>query len=224
MDRITETTLLKVLNEDRTPCHGGSGQWPEPGVWTPRIAGRLKACERGYHVCTGAQLIPWLGPAIWIVAETRDLRDWDTKYGCRAAVLGERVETWNERTARLFAADCAERVLPLFEQRRPDDDRPRQAIAAARAFARGEIDEWQLVVARDAARGAARDAARDAAWAAAWAAARDAAWAAAWAAAGDAAGAAAWDAAGDAAGAAAESAERQWQTARLLTYLNGEVA
>ena len=35
----------------------------------------------------------------------------------------------------LFAADCAERVLPLFEQRFPNDDRPRKAIAAARNYA-----------------------------------------------------------------------------------------
>jgi len=38
-----------------------------------------------------------------------------------------------------WAADCAERVLPLFEAAAPDDDRPRDAIARARAFARGEL-------------------------------------------------------------------------------------
>ncbi|MEK6236704.1 MAG: TIGR02996 domain-containing protein, partial [Planctomycetales bacterium] len=32
-----------------------------------------------------------------------------------------------------FAADCAERVLPLFEENFPDDDRLRQAIEAARS-------------------------------------------------------------------------------------------
>lgn len=39
-----------------------------------------------------------------------------------------------------WAADCAERVLTLFEAEAPDDDRPRDAIARARAFARGELD------------------------------------------------------------------------------------
>lgn len=38
-----------------------------------------------------------------------------------------------------WAADCAERVLPLFEAEAPDDDRPRDAIARSRAFARGEL-------------------------------------------------------------------------------------
>ena len=40
----------------------------------------------------------------------------------------------------MWAADCAERVLPVFESEAPADDRPRDAIARARAFARGELD------------------------------------------------------------------------------------
>jgi hypothetical protein len=43
------------------------------------------------------------------------------------------------RSQALEAADCAERVLALFESRAPNDDRPRKAIDAARAWARGEI-------------------------------------------------------------------------------------
>jgi hypothetical protein len=37
-----------------------------------------------------------------------------------------------------WALDCAEHVLPLFEAHRPDDARPRHAIAIGRAWARGE--------------------------------------------------------------------------------------
>ena len=36
------------------------------------------------------------------------------------------------RICVLFAADCAEQVLPLFERDRPDDSRPRRAIEVAR--------------------------------------------------------------------------------------------
>ena len=43
----------------------------------------------------------------------------------------------------VWAADCAEHVLPLFEQVRPGDDRPRRAIEQARAWARGGIP-WTL--------------------------------------------------------------------------------
>ncbi|WP_291812692.1 putative immunity protein [Cellulomonas sp.] len=43
------------------------------------------------------------------------------------------------RTVAEWAADCAERVLPLFEAEAADDGRPRDAIARARAFSRGEL-------------------------------------------------------------------------------------
>jgi hypothetical protein len=101
-----------------------------------------------------------------------------------------------KRIARLFACDCAERVLHIFEREHPHDKRPRQAIEVARQFAVGEATEEEIAAAWDAARDAtdvAWDAARDAtdvAW--------DAARAAAWDAARDAARAAAWDVAWDA--------------------------
>ncbi len=42
------------------------------------------------------------------------------------------------RTFALMAAREAERVLPIFEKERPDDDRPRKAIEAIRAWAQGK--------------------------------------------------------------------------------------
>ncbi|CCH77496.1 conserved hypothetical protein [Nostocoides japonicum T1-X7] len=53
------------------------------------------------------------------------------------------VQTLSEadrRRVAAWAADCAERVLGLFEAEAPADDRPRAAIARARAYARGELD------------------------------------------------------------------------------------
>jgi hypothetical protein len=44
----------------------------------------------------------------------------------------------DRRIVAAWAADCAERVLALFEAEAPDDGRPRDAIARARAFSRGE--------------------------------------------------------------------------------------
>jgi hypothetical protein len=73
-----------------------------------------------------------------------------------------------------WAADCAERVLPLFEEMRPGDDRPRQAIALARAWAAGEVLMGQARAAAFAANAAGKglpDAARFAALAAGQAAA-----------------------------------------------------
>ena len=39
----------------------------------------------------------------------------------------------------VWAADCAERTLSLFEARAARDRRPRDAIVGLRAFARGEV-------------------------------------------------------------------------------------
>ena len=46
----------------------------------------------------------------------------------------------DRRLVAMWAADCAERVLVLFETEAPTDHRPRDAIARARAFAQGERD------------------------------------------------------------------------------------
>jgi hypothetical protein len=57
----------------------------------------------------------------------------------------------------VWAADCAEHVLHLFEEVQPGDDRPRQAIEQARAWARGEVTWTQARKAAFAANAAARD-------------------------------------------------------------------
>ncbi|MDJ0348950.1 putative immunity protein [Cryobacterium sp. PH29-G1] len=58
----------------------------------------------------------------------------------------------------LWAANCAERALPIFEEQRPGDDRPRAAIAALRAWERGELPMTACRTAAFAAHAAARDA------------------------------------------------------------------
>ncbi len=45
----------------------------------------------------------------------------------------------DRRVVAAWAADCAERVLPLAEAEAPGDDRVRDALARTRAFARGEL-------------------------------------------------------------------------------------
>lgn len=96
--------------------------------------------------------------------------------GITDAIWALRSLKGKDKEIRLFAADCAESVLHIFEKEHPNDDRPRKAIRAARDYANGFISSQELKAAWDAA-WAARDAAWDAAWAAK-AAARAAAWAA----------------------------------------------
>jgi hypothetical protein len=121
-----------------------------------------------------------------------------------------------ERRLRLWMADCATRVLHIFEKERMTDIRPRKAIIVMRQFARGEVSAAAWVATRDAAWAAA--------WAAAWDSARDsagdAAWAAAWAAAWDAARDSAGDAAWDSAWDAAWDSEQDWQFDRLVLWLS----
>lgn len=82
-------------------------------------------------------------------------------------------QTLSESDRRLvaeWAADCAERVLWVFETERPADGRPRAAIERTRAFARGELDIAHEIRRRFADGGAAREAKSPAAAAAARAA------------------------------------------------------
>jgi hypothetical protein len=211
-------TGYKVLSENGEACKGGSGQWflpigKGPGKWMPAISD-IALCKRGYHICRGeTDLLAWLGPTIWNVEYRGKVKIGDDKIVVEEARLLSQVKNWNEQTARLFAADCAERVLHHI----PEKHRApfTNAVAVARDFANGKATDKARAAAGDAAWAAAGAAAGDAAGAAAWAAARAAAWAAA--------RAAAWAAAWDAARAAARAAEKRWQAKRLKKYLDGKI-
>src|SRR5215211_5239827 len=69
-----------------------------------------------------------------------------------------------------WAADCAERTLPLFEARAPTDPRPRAAVGGLRAFARGELRIGPVRALAAQAHAAAREVGEPAAVAAARAA------------------------------------------------------
>jgi hypothetical protein len=70
----------------------------------------------------------------------------------------------DQRSLASWAADCAERVLPLFERAYPKDDRPRNAIKVCRTWVRtGVFSMADIRGASLAAHAAARDAKEDAA-------------------------------------------------------------
>jgi len=50
--------------------------------------------------------------------------------------IEELVRKTDHTTLAIWAADCAERVLPYFEEKYPEDKRPREAIEAIREWAR----------------------------------------------------------------------------------------
>lgn len=63
----------------------------------------------------------------------------------------------DRRIVALWAADCAERVLPLFEIAASMDTRPHKAIEGVRAFARGELRIGPVRVLSAQAHAAARE-------------------------------------------------------------------
>ncbi len=83
-----------------------------------------------------------------------------------ALTLGED----ERRVLAVWAADCAERTLPLFEAQAPGDSRPRDAIDGVRAFSRGELRIGPVRTLAVSAHAAARDVGDPAATAAARAA------------------------------------------------------
>ena len=50
--------------------------------------------------------------------------------------IRELVRKSDHKIVAIWAADCAERVLPYFEEKYPEDNRPRKAIEACRTWAR----------------------------------------------------------------------------------------
>ena len=161
---------------------------PATGEWLVH-EGECIMCESGLHASAHPFDALTYAPGHMLhlveLGEIKDTQD--------DKVLSDRrkiIKTINaEKLLRLFACDCAESVLHLFEEQYPDDKRPRNALKVARDFANGLASRSDLAAALDAARDAAGVAALDAARAAAWAAARVAARAAARV----AARAAAWD-------------------------------
>ena len=191
--------------------HHGRDGWPLQEVEELPTGTKPILCEIGLHASKSAldALSYAPGPFVSRVRLEGTVVVGDDKAcATRRVRLAGPVDA--SRELRLFAADCAERVLPIFEKRYPGDDRPRKAIEVARRFAEGEATQKEMRAAREAAGDAAwaaREAAGDAAWDAAWAA-----WASAWDAAKDAAwdARAAWDA-GD--------PELEWQENALIRHL-----
>lgn len=219
-----ETIYYKVLREDRMPCHGGSGQWPSPGVWR-EIEGDLVPCKNGLHVCTIEQLPYWLDfhtRYIWTVDIDGSVIKTMDKVVVSRARLREQ-SRWDNRIARRFLADCAEHVLPIYEDYFPDDARPRLAIEAARRYADGSISRGELDRARIPAWEIVREEIPPDAWSAALAAASTATVNLLIARTLPPARAAVTMRAAETTGLtfSARSAEHRWQVDRLFGYLHG---
>lgn len=157
--------LYKITTPDGCPCHGGSGTWNlphdgQPGEWR-EAKGKLVPCENGLHLVRGSQLLRWLPnqeSRLWLAETDGPVIDHGDKFVARKVRLVREIDTYNARTLRLFACDCAERALAAWIKSAPDDARPAEAIAVARRFANGEATSDELSAARSAAWSAAESA------------------------------------------------------------------
>jgi hypothetical protein len=149
----------------------------KPGKWLPEIE-TLSICKSGYHACKASNLLEWINAQLFEVEFDGETLDGNNKTVAQRMRIIRKIETWNDKTTRLFACYCARDVLPLFEDKYPDDKRPRVAIETAEQYAEGNATLEELDAARDAARAASRAASCDASRAALRAASSDVSWAA----------------------------------------------
>ena len=67
----------------------------------------------------------------------------------REGKIAELAKKTDHKTLAIWTLDCAERVLPYFESKYPEDDRPRVAIETGRAWVKTGV--FRMAVIRKAA-------------------------------------------------------------------------
>ena len=156
----------KWLKPDRTTTYQGV-KWPKRvGVWTPDVTPVM--CVSGWHLATheGIAGHARTGAVLWIAEGRGEFVAAGDKVAFSSARLVSQVGTLTQIIAVQWAAECAKRVLRHYEDRYPEDKRPREAIQAALKWAKDPTEAN-----RNAAYAAAAYAAAYAAAAAAYAAA-----------------------------------------------------
>ncbi|MEO8286518.1 MAG: putative immunity protein [Chloroflexota bacterium] len=160
------TYYYKILEWGGIPCMGGTGVWHLPtqnidGSWTPGepmpTIDPVQEYGPGYHVCTEDHLLDWLLAAD---AQETDIEVWRVDVSGASFHGKDGNHVWadaqlicpalTDRDIRLFACDCAEHILHLYEQEHLTDMRPRTAIDVARRFAARDATTDELCAARAA--------------------------------------------------------------------------
>lgn len=161
----------KILNSGKS-CYGGNADWSlpiknkdgtwTPGEWMPEIIGELVPCKNGYHLCRLQDLIHWLNKEIYEAEFANEVIEDEDKIVVRQCRLLRKVESWNDKTARLFACWCVRQIWHLLK-----DERSKNAIEVAEKFANGKATQEELEAAAKAATKAVEDSTLDeikAAW------------------------------------------------------------
>lgn len=160
---------VKVLDRGgRALQPGAAVSWPlprggQPGGWTewePWPA----PCRQGWHLCKNTREVLRLpfgtGPLVYL-AEAHPkgrLVEVPGVYVVASSARLVRRLPWTARKARLFAVECARRVLPLYEGERRGDTRLAEALRVAARHAAGHATAGELAAGFRVALAAAVDA------------------------------------------------------------------
>jgi len=119
------TTALKFLRPGRVGPFT-QVEWPSPGVWL-ESQGNPELCRAGIHALRPSALPFWLAEELWIM-ELDDVQEVASGIVlARRGRLLERVDAWNDDTAREFARSC---LSALPRHHRSEIARQRAADAA----------------------------------------------------------------------------------------------
>ncbi len=181
------------------------------------------ACQSRYDHLVAALGPKWGDKKIITLETILDLNGLDDAiWALRAVSAGQ--EKYSDRLVGLYACDCAEHVLPIWEAKFPDDDRPKKSVEVGRAFVLNPTDKNRARAAEAAAQAAQAAEAAHAAEAAVRAAhAAEAAVRAAHAAGAAWAVGVAWAERAARAARVARAAEEKYQTDLLISHLRGKV-
>lgn len=140
------------LTKDLKSEHGNV-EW-KPGEWKKQD-GKLELCRNGFHASREPlDSLNYDFGVRWFHCEARGeiLEDNDKFIASEMRVTKEIVNAKNIVVA--FAIACAKRSLKYFEEKNPDDLRPRKAIEAAEAWLQNPTKQNEAARAAEAAEAA----------------------------------------------------------------------
>ena len=123
---------FKFVRSDLRSKNGRDAPWVV-GEWR-KHEGALAMCDQGFHYCKDAlDSLEYIYGDRWFIVEARgeEQTDGNKTVACEMRLVRE---IPMKVVAVRFALACAGMVLDKFESKYPDDDRPRKAMEAAKAW------------------------------------------------------------------------------------------
>jgi len=132
-------TLYKFLRTGLKSDNGDSKDW-EVGAW--RKEDNIKICEQGFHASkTPLQALGYVKGEILAKVSVRGESVKDEDKECWSEMRVDKAWNWTKEDSVKLAVFASEQVLGIYEKQYPNDDRPRKAIEAAKAWLKNPTEE-----------------------------------------------------------------------------------